>query len=201
MMRRLLPLSLLVMLPGCDFIGNYVGNPFAGFGTFIGNTISFDTNPNRPQGDTPNLRRVRGDEQIADPLTPEPGNVWPGPLPPAKTLSDLQRDSAQPLGGMDPDPTPRITPPRGSSIPPAPLPRASAPILTPPPANQPLATPRPQSRVFQTPQGPAITNVGGNGIETFTLPNGMTGTVSNNGNGTATLIRSDGVTTVVTVPR
>lgn len=188
-MRRLLPFGLLLLLPGCD----YVGNPLEGFASFIGDTLTFTTNVNRPEANTPNTKRASGVAVATDPLLPEAGHVWPGPLPPTKTLADLQKDTS----GLEPDTTPM----NGSSTPPPTMsPNVPALKITPAPLSQPVP-PKPQSRVYQTPTGPAISTVGGNGLETFTASNGMTGTVINNGNGTATLVRSDGVSTVVPMPR
>lgn len=188
-MRRLLPFGLLLLLPGCD----YVGNPLVGFADFISDTLTFHTNPNRPDSDAPNVKRATGVAVVADPLLPEEGHVWPGPLPPTKTLADLQKDTS----GLEPD----VAPMRGSSSSPTTVsPNVPALKITPAPLSQPVP-PKPQSRVFQTPTGPAISTIGGNGVETFTSSNGMMGTVINNGNGTATLVRSDGVSTVVPMPR
>jgi hypothetical protein len=209
-MRRLFPLGLLLLLPAC----NYVGSPVDGAGNFLGDTISFRTNPNRPAGDAPNMLRVMGVEAPAEPLLSEPGDVWPGPLPPAKTLSDLQREpNAAPAvvpgsgdtenipGSGDAGSIPRPMP-RGSSMGPiAPTQTVPALRMPPPPANQPTGAGSPSTRVIQTPAGPAITSVGGNGIETFTMPSGKTGMVINNGNGTATLVGSDGSTVIAPIPR
>ncbi len=197
MMRRLFPLGLLLLLPAC----NYIGSPIDGIGKFISDTISFSTGPNRPAGDAPNMVRVGGNAAPEQPLLPEAGNVWPGPLPPAKTLSDLQRDPGVVPGSGDASSIPKPMP-IGNTVGPA-APTRTVPALraAPPPPNQPLGANSPTGRVLQTPIGPAITSVGGNGTETFTLPTGKTGTVINNGNGTATLIGSDGSTTIVPVPR
>ena len=194
MMRRLLPLGLLLLLPACD----YIGNPLDGIGSFLSDTISFTTKPNQPVGDAPNMVRVRGEAAPDQPLLPEEGNVWPGPLPPAKTMSDLQRDLGPAPGTGDADAIPRPMPRSAPMAPMTPTPTVPPLRVPPPPKNQPMGAAAPTGRVLQTPAGPAITSVGGNGIEMFTMPTGKTGTVINNGNGTATLIGSDGST--VTVP-
>jgi hypothetical protein len=89
-MRRIASLGLLLALAGC---GQYVGSPFAGFGGFIADTHNISRSPNRPAGDSDNMRRVEGQPATSEPLVPEPGNVWPGPLPPDKTLADIERDT------------------------------------------------------------------------------------------------------------
>jgi hypothetical protein len=172
-MRHIALISLL-LLAGCD----YVGNPGAGFGGFMGDTVSLHTNPNRPIGDAPNMQRVMGSASDAAPLLPESGNVWPGPLPPAKTLSDLQREAGTPL-----DTGAGMTGVRG----PAPTPIQVVPTQRP--------------RVIATPNGPAATVVGGNGVETYTLPNGKQGLVMPNADGSLTLIGADGSTMTVPKPK
>jgi hypothetical protein len=171
---RHIALISLVLLAGCD----YAGNPGAGFGGFIGDTVSFHTDPNRPVIDSPNMQRVMGRQVDTAPLLPESGNVWPGPLPPAKTMSDLQREAGTPLdtgAGMEGV--------RG----PAPIPAR--------------AVPPQRARVIATPEGPATTTVGGNGVETYTLPNGKQGLVMPNADGSLTLIGADGQTINVPKPK
>ncbi|HEY0421476.1 MAG TPA: hypothetical protein VGC80_18310 [Acetobacteraceae bacterium] len=186
-MRRPALLGLSLLLAGC----NYVGSPFEGFGGFMGDTVS--ANANRPAGAGANMRRVTGEDVPAEPLLPEAGNVWPGPLPPAKTMSDLQREDR---GNPPQEPRPI---PRGSSTPGAPV------TVTPPPPVSSVSPPTPRfasppagSRVLQTPSGPATTSTGQNGVETFMTPSGRTGVVVPNGNGSSSMIGSDG--SIVTVP-
>lgn len=164
-----------LLLAGC---ATHVGNPADGMGGFLGDVFSLRGNPNRPQVDSPNVRRVMGAVVEVEPLQPEPGNVWPGPLPPAKTIADLQREA----GVLVPaDPPPRAAP------------------ATPPSAAAAVAQPR--GRVLQTPAGPAVTTVGANGVETYSLPDGRSGIVMPNANGSLTLIGPDGTTQTVPAPR
>ena len=186
MRRLLLPLLLAIPLSGCATV---VGNPADGLGGFLGNAFSWGGNSNRPVIDSPNARRVTGAAEEAEPLLPEAGNVWPGPLPPARSMSDLQRDMSAPLPPID-------------AV--AGAPRAGAPVAArPAAAPAPLAVPAaaPGGRVLQTPQGPASTVIGGNGVETFTLPNGRSGIVMPNANGTLTLIGPDGTSQTIPAPR
>ena len=133
-MRRFAPIVLpILLLAGC---ASYVGNPADGLGGFLGDTFSWRGNSNRPSVDSANARRVMGVEVEAEPLREESGNIWPGPLPPARSMSDLQRD----LGGT-PAPIDAM-PARGSSTPlatmaaPPAAPRAIAPQPAPQPAVQ-----------------------------------------------------------------
>ena len=64
---------------GCDY--NTWWNP----------PFSSGNNPNFPVGDSENMRRVTGEQVEAQLLTPEPGDIWPGPLPPEPTLQDLEQ--------------------------------------------------------------------------------------------------------------
>ena len=185
---------------GLDKPANYVGSPFDGFGGFISDTITFTANPNQPSGDSTTVLRVKGQEPTAAPLTPQPGNVWPGPLPPMKTLADLEHEAQSP--GFE-------VPDAGATKGTAPVPATNAvgptekakPATTNPLVPIPTAPAQPAkpvSRVFQTPSGPATAITNPNGVETYTMPDGKTGIVVPNGNGTSTLIAHDGK--VVTVP-
>ena len=193
-MRRIAPVLLsTVLLAGC---ASHVGNPADGLGGFLGDVLRLSGNPNRPAVDSPNARRVMGAEVVAEPLESEAGNIWPGPLPPARSMSDMQREMG---GSLPPIDAPS---PRGSSTPPAP---AATPAALPAarlPAAGPVAPqPMPSSRVLQTPGGMATTSIGSNGVETFTLPGGRTGIVMPNANGTLTLIGPDGTTQTIPAPR
>jgi hypothetical protein len=155
-------------------------------------------------------------------LTPEPGDIWPGPLPPAPTLRDLEQQipsggqpeqavPGSPLGrgavppSMAPYPSPQpfrgsSTPP-GSNQPPLSLPGSAPPRsgyaapAAPPPARE------PGGQIIQTPSGPAVTNGGGPGYQTTTTPGGGSAIVVPNGNGTSTIIHSDGRIETVPTPK
>lgn len=85
-MRRIALLGLTLLLPGCQF----AGNPLDGFGGFIGDTHTWNSNPNTPVAQSENERRARGEALVVDPLLPEPGDVWPGPPPAIPTMQELQ---------------------------------------------------------------------------------------------------------------
>jgi hypothetical protein len=87
----------LLAITGCSQVGSpsdYVGSPLVGAGGFIADTHTIKRGPNQPQGDSDNMRRVAGQEMVSDPLLPEPGNIWPGPLAPEKTLGDIEKQTA-----------------------------------------------------------------------------------------------------------
>ncbi|WP_162800459.1 hypothetical protein [Acidibrevibacterium fodinaquatile] len=102
-------LGLALLLPGCS-----------GFGTFLGDTYGFHGDEHLPIGDAENVRRVEGQPANEPPLTTEPGNVWPGPVPTEPTLSDLERAQDQEIKQYRPStPPPSTTAP--SKSPPAPI--------------------------------------------------------------------------------
>ena len=174
-----------------------------------------------PAGESENMRRVVGEQVNAKPLTPEPGDIWPGPLPPEPTLQELEQQgeqggTEQPVPGSPdfrsgttpPSSTPPYQPPpppaRGSSTPPVSNqpPLRPLPAPTPPPAvstNPPAQSPAGQ--VYQTPRGPVVTNGGGSGYQTTTTPGGGSAIIVPNGNGTSTIIHSDGTIETVPTPR
>jgi hypothetical protein len=202
-MRRIALASLCLALSGC------------GYNTWSNSPFSSGSNPHFPAGDSENLRRVTGERVDVPPLTPEPGDIWPGPLPPSPTLQDLEKQGVQP-GVEQPvpgspqfqppptsqqGPTPPPAPARGSSTPPG----SNQPGLPPPPApaarpptNLAPPAPSPGGQIVQTPQGPGVVTGGSSGYKTITTPGGGTAIVVPNGNGTSTIIHSDG--RIETVP-
>jgi len=196
-MQRIALACLCLALSGC------------GFNTWWNPPFTTGFNPNLPVSDSENMRRVMGEDVEAPMLTPEPGNVWPGPLPPEPTLQDLQQQAGQTMPRSSdyraqPPSVPPPLPNRGSSTPPAtnqpgvpPLPTPAAPQATnpTPPARNPAG------QVIQTPQGPAVTNGGTSSYQTTTTPGGGTAIVVPNGNGTSTIIHSDGRIETVPTPR
>ncbi|HVC60016.1 MAG TPA: hypothetical protein VND19_06595 [Acetobacteraceae bacterium] len=209
-MRRFATLGLVLMLAGCGY-RTWWSPPF-----FTG------SQPYAPAGDAENLLRAKGDTVTVPPLTPQPGDVWPGPVPPTPTLQELEQQGDLGMGPEQPvpgsplnrgaasqepasgQPPPGLPPQmsRGSSTPPgsnqpglAPLPKQQAvvpshgPSLPPPPA---------AGQVVQTPSGPGVTTGGTQGYQTMTMPGGGSAIVVPNGNGTSTIIKSDG--SIQTIP-
>jgi hypothetical protein len=207
-MRRIALLGLALALSGC------------GYKTWWNPPFSPGYNPNLPVGDSENLLRVRGEEPIVEPLTTEPGDIWPGPLAPAPTMKDLVNQEGagapeQPVPGSPlqrgtapPYPSPNPSP--GSSTPPQNFsPSPGLPPLQPAPplssyAAPPAAPPgrNPSGQVIPTPGGqPSVTTGGGPGYQTTVTPGGGQAIVVPNGNGTSTVIRSDGRIETIPTPK
>jgi hypothetical protein len=184
-MRRIVFLGMLLTLAGCG----------GGFSTWSDLPFTTGSNPNMPPGDSENMRRVVGETTAEQPLTPEPGDVWPGPIKPPPTLRDLENQS-----GELQEPLPSV----GSST----LPGSTQPGLAPLPAMPPsvtsatphtVLTPPAAGQVYQTNKGPSVSTGGNSNYQTLSTP-GSAGQsiVVPNGNGTSTIIHPDG--TVETVP-
>lgn len=188
-MWRLALLSLALLLPGCTGVGDYLGD-----------TFTYGVSPNAPVGDAENMRRARGQDASVEPLLPEPGDIWPGPVQPMPTLQDLEKNGFQPTPNGEPyTPDHREPTPRGSSTPPGnvqpglPPPERSTPpaISSAPPARS------PSGRIVNAPSRQGVTSGGTSGYQTLTTPQGPAVVVPN-GNGTSTVIHSDG--RVETIP-
>lgn len=181
-MRRIALLGLALMLSGC------------GFKTWWNPPLTGGYSPNTPATESQNVLRAKGTATDLAPLTTEPGDIWPGPPPPTPTLKELEQQLGQtPLGGDDASGSPARNPGRG-----APMPAPNARAYATPPAAPPA--PPMAGQTYQTRGGPAVTTGGGAGYQTITLPGGGTGIVIPNGNGTSTIIRSDGKMETVPTP-
>lgn len=186
-MRRIAFTCLCLALSGC------------GFSTWSDLPFTTGSNPNMPVGDSENMRRVVGDQVEVQPLTPEPGDIWPGPLPPEPTLQDLEQQGRQAQPNLFPPPATR-----GSSTPPGSNQPGLAPLPAPSPPQATNPTPparNPAGQVYQTPSGPAVTSGGTSGYQTTTTPGGGSSIIVPNGNGTSTIIHSDGTIETVPTPR
>jgi hypothetical protein len=201
-MRRIPLIFLCLSLPGC------------GYNTWAEPPFSTGRNPNMPVGSSENMLRVMGERVEAKALTPEPGDVWPGPIQPPPTLQDIEKQGQQsqpqrPVPGSPdyqgqlPDrPSPSTR--RGSSTPPGSSQQGLAPLPTPSPpqSTNPSPPPRnPAGQVYQTPSGPTVTDGGTRGYQTTTTPGGGSAIIVPNGNGTSTIIHSDGRIETVATPR
>jgi hypothetical protein len=205
LMRRIIWFGLLLTLSGC------------GYKTWWNPSFSGGYNPNKPAGDSENMRRVQGEAPEVPQLTTEPGDIWPGPLPPAPTLKDLvgqgglasQPEMAVPGSpisrGTAPSPSPN--PSVGSSVSPGSNQSGLATPSTAPPlrgyASPPAAPPArgPGGQIIQTPSGPAVTTGGGPGYQTTVNPGGGQSIIVPNGNGTSTVIHSDGKIETIPSPK
>jgi hypothetical protein len=204
-MQRIASFALTLFLSGC------------GYRTWWNPPLTAGYDPSRPASDSENMRRAQGQESPVSPLTTELGDIWPGPLTPPPTLKDLEA-----TGGLTPQPE---APVAGS-----PLSRAvGAPFVSPNPSvgssirsgNVPpnLVTPQPTppvanyaspslplgrgqaGQVIQTPGGPNITTGGSPGYQTTIAPGGGQSIVVPNGNGTSTVIHSDGRIETIPSPK
>jgi len=205
-MRHIALLSLALTLSGCGY-KTWWNPPFTG---------GYDAN--QPVGDSENMRWARGQERPVKPITTEPGDIWPGQLTPPPTLADLEASGE--LTSQPEQPVPGSPLSRGVGIP-LPSPNPSTGSSTPPGNAQPgLATPRPApplssyaappaplpprgpaGQILQTPSGPEVTTGGGPGYQTTTTPGGGQSIVVPNGNGTSTVIHSDGRIETIPTPR
>lgn len=205
-MQRAALFGLMLLLPGCTGVGEFLNHTFSAPGE----------NPNIPMTDSENTRRALGRATDVQPLTPEPGNVWPGQQSPEPTLADLNRQGE---GGTDRGFAPTVVPgaepglpagrqprpaPRGSSTPPG----SVQPGVSPPPRPSVLPQPRssvpstgPAGGVVQTPRGPAVDTGGTRGYRQLNVPGAPGSIMVPNGNGTSTIISPDGTVQTVPTPR
>lgn len=203
-MRPIVSLALALMLSGCGY-KTWWNPPFTG-----------GFNPNRPNIGSENMARAQGQEPAVDPLTTEPGGIWPGPLPPAPTLKDmelsglnLQQDGPAPSSQRQRNgaPSPSPNPATGSSTPsPREMPRLASPqssTATPIYAQPAAALParNPAGQVIQTQRGPAVTTGGGPGYQTTINPGGGQSIIVPNGNGTSTVVHPDGRIETIPTPK
>ena len=204
-MRLIVLLSVAAALSGCGY-KTWSNLPFTG-----------GSNPNQPLGDSENLMRIRGEEPTVAKLTTEPGDIWPGPLPAPPTLKDLVGNeglTTQPASPVPGSPLSRGTVAPSAS--PNPVTGSSTPGYVPPalatqrstPSSSSYASPPavssargPGGQVIQTPGGPAVTTGGGPGYQTTTTPGGGQAIIVPNGNGTSTIIHSDGRVETLPTPK
>jgi len=164
-MRRIVMLGLLVILPGCTGVGEFLNHAFTPPGR----------NPNLPMADSENVRRSLGQQIDVSPLTPEAGNVWPGPQAPDPTLNDVQRQQpgAESARGFAPTAVPGAEPGLPAGRQPRPRTRGSS---TPPGSVEPGLPPEPRIGVRPNASG-AIMVPNGNGTSTIINPNGTVQTI------------------------
>lgn len=208
-MRRILLLGMLAGLSGCGY-KTWSNPPFSG-----------GYNPNLPQQNSENFQRVLGRNADQAPINPEAGDIWPGPLPPSPTLSDLESDSSltqQPEAPVPGSPLSRgitgsvpsipETPSRGSSTPSGAGSAVMPPVQMAPPLSSystPAAPPSGKNRsgqIVQTPGASAPVTTGGTpGYSTAIQPGGGQSIIVPNGNGTSTVIHADGRIETIPTPK
>ena len=205
-MRRIVSLTLVLTLSGC------------GYQTWWNPPFTTGYNPNVPVSNSENMLRVQGQEPSVPPLTTEAGDIWPGPLTAAPTLKDLEATGGltsqpeapvpgSPLSRGVGAPYPSPNPSAGSSTPPGSAqPGLAAPQQAPPLssyASPPVSPPAHEAagQVIQTPHGPTVTTGGGPGYQTSATPGGGQSIIVPNGNGTSTVIHSDGRIETIPTPK
>ena len=148
-MWRIALVSLTLTLTGCAY-HTWWNPPF-----------STGHDPNVPIVDSVNSSRVMGRDVAVTPLKTEPGDIWPGPLPPPKTLQDLEKST--PTGAQPEAPTPGSPLSRRGNPLTAPLPAAPPGTEAPAPGQ-----PQPDRRII-------VPN--GNGTSTVIYPDGRIETI------------------------
>jgi hypothetical protein len=205
-MRRFASLGALLLLSGCGY-STWWNPPFTG-----------GFNPHKPVGESENMQRVEGAQVVPPALSPEPGDIWPGPIKAEPTLQELEQSGS--LTPMPEQPVPGSPLANGTGgAPPSPPPQSARGSSTPPPSNQPglapLPTHRPAApataaappengpagRVVNTPNGTGVISGGTGGYQTMMLPGGGSAIVVPNGNGTSTVIKPDGTMETIPTPK
>jgi hypothetical protein len=129
-LRKALALGMAMMLAGCTAERHFGWDSLLVFG-----------NPNAPAPVSETAQRALGNSPPVAPLTPQAGNVWPGPVAPMPTLSQVQKFANLPLGQgyipslpspYPPGQAPKGTTPDGSQT-------SSVPAITVPPLAAPPA--------------------------------------------------------------
>ncbi|MDE7546805.1 hypothetical protein PY793_02220 [Acetobacter fabarum] len=94
-MRKAALLGVCMMVSGC-----------AGFEKVMSDSISLPgENPNAPAGSDLNMQRVQGQAAKEVPILPQGGNIWPGPPAPLPTLEDVARGRMNSQTGAKPPAT------------------------------------------------------------------------------------------------
>ncbi|GAN81280.1 hypothetical protein [Acidocella aminolytica] len=70
----------------------------AGGGTFLEHSVWPGGNPNAPVANSETAQRALGDSPAITPLQVQAGDVWPGPVKPFPTLSQVEQNASLPLG-------------------------------------------------------------------------------------------------------
>lgn len=191
--------ALLLLLSGCTGVGSYMRS-----------TISPNGNPNTPKSEAINMQRARGNVVEVQPITPMPGDVWPGPVQPVPTLGQIQKRMNTPLSDEYNQqygaPAAGVLPSSGQSsflAPPGVTSRVANPNFIQPPKIQSSPPPFQVGQEVIAPYGPAgVVTGNSNGRYQMVAPiNGRGGgTLFPNGNGTATLVGPDGQQTTILAP-
>jgi hypothetical protein len=85
-LRKTLVLGTALLLSSCTE-GQYIEQSFWPFG-----------NPNAPAAHGETAARALGQAPAVTVIASQPGNIWPGPVQPMPTLSQVQQNANLPLG-------------------------------------------------------------------------------------------------------
>jgi hypothetical protein len=85
--RHYVTIGLILLLSGCASERQFASDSLWPFG-----------NPNAPAANSVTAQRALGHQPAVVPLKPQAGDVWPGPVQPMPTLSEVQRDANMPVG-------------------------------------------------------------------------------------------------------
>lgn len=86
-MRKTLVLGTALLLTGCASARTFAEQSLWPFG-----------NPNAPAAASETAQRALGKSPQVAVIQPQGGDVWPGPVQPMPTLSEVQKNSNLPLG-------------------------------------------------------------------------------------------------------
>ncbi len=86
-MRHYLTIGLILLLSGCASERQYARDSLWPFG-----------NPNAPVASSETAQRALGHQARVTPMQPQAGDVWPGPVQPMPTLSEVQGYADMPVG-------------------------------------------------------------------------------------------------------
>ena len=86
-MRKTLVLGMALLLSGCASARQFAAESLWPFG-----------NPNAPPATSESAQRALGHAPQVAVIQPQAGDVWPGPVQPMPTLSQVEKNSNLPLG-------------------------------------------------------------------------------------------------------
>src|SRR6201995_2492023 len=86
-LRHYLTIGLILLLSGCASERQFASDSLWPFG-----------NPNAPAASSETAQRALGHQPAVAPIQPQAGDVWPGPVQPMPTLSQVQQNANMPLG-------------------------------------------------------------------------------------------------------
>lgn len=106
MLRYGMALGLILLLSGCASERHFAVDSLWPFG-----------DPNAPRMVSETGERALGKTPQVTPIMPQAGDVWPGPVQPMPTLSDIQKNANLPLGQAYTPSLPSPYPPGQAPVP------------------------------------------------------------------------------------